>query len=230
MSGLIVFDVDGTILDSYTLFEKAVREYSREKGLPDPNLAAIRFGYSDPRSHDFQWGVTPEEQVAHLMTIFDMVDTWSMSGEEHHTPLLFEGVEEALVRLKDAGHTLAIVTSKPEAPLLHLLAHHDVHDLFTAQRNWDDIKRRGEKEKPEPDMLVSVMRELDFAPGRTVMIGDTTMDVKMGRAAGAHTIGVSWGMHPRDYLSEAGAHHIVDTHFAHLTEIVDGILDAGKKA
>ncbi|MBI1214373.1 MAG: HAD-IA family hydrolase [Alphaproteobacteria bacterium] len=230
MTGLVVFDVDGTILDSYTLFEKAVHDYSREKGLPAPNLAAIRFGYSDPRNHDFKWGVSVEEQVQHLLTIFDMVDEWSMSGEHHRTPLLFEGVEEALMRLKGAGHTLGIVTSKPEAPLLHLLKYHGVQDLFATHRNWNDIKRRGEKEKPEPDMLQSVMRELGFAPERTVMVGDTTMDVKMGRAAGAHTVGVSWGMHPRDYLSDAGAHHIVDTHFKHLLEVIDGIFAASKTA
>jgi phosphoglycolate phosphatase len=224
MTGLVVFDVDGTFLDSYTLFEKSIRDYSKEKGLPEPFYEAIRHGYSDPHSHDFKWGVSREEQVEHLITVFNLMDEWSMSGDPARTPLLFESVEDVLVELKDNGHTLAIVTSKPEAPLLHLLEYHNVKNLFSAHRTWDDIKRRGEKEKPEPDMLLSVMKQLNFKPDSTVMIGDTTMDVRMGRAAKTHTIGVAWGMHPVLHLEDAGAHHIVDTHFKNLVPAVKRIL------
>jgi phosphoglycolate phosphatase len=223
MKGLIVFDVDGTFLDSYTLFEKVVLDYSKENGLPPPNMEAIRWGYSDPVKHDFKWGVTPEKQLEHLITVFNLMDDWSMSGEHHKTPGLFEGVEDSLKHLKDMGHTLAIVTSKPEAPLLHLLEYHKLGGIFSAHRTWDDIARRGEKEKPEPDMLLSVMRDLKFEPRDTIMVGDTVMDVKMGRAAKTHTIGVAWGMHPVTHLNDAGAHHIADTHFKHVVTTVKKI-------
>ena len=73
-------------------------------------------------------------------------------------------------------------------------------------------------------MLVSVMKELNFKPERTVMVGDTTMDVRMGRAANTHTIGVAWGMHPVLHLEDAGAHHIVDEHFSKLVPTVKKIL------
>lgn len=224
MSGLVVFDVDGTFLDSYTLFEKSIRDYSKLNGLPEPFYEAIRHGYSDPHSHDFKWGVSREEQVAHLITVFNQMDEWSMSGDPARTPSLFESVEEVLLTLKDDGHTLAIVTSKPEAPLLHLLDYHKLKNVFSAHRTWDDIARRKEKEKPEPDMLISVMKELNFKPERTVMVGDTTMDVRMGRAANTHTIGVAWGMHPVLHLEGAGAHHIVDTHFSNIVPAVKKLL------
>ena len=108
----------------------------------------------------------------------------------------------------------------PEAPLLHLLEQHGVHNLFAAHRTWDDIIRRKEKEKPEPDMLLSVMRELDADPRETVMVGDTIMDVKMGIAANTHTIGVAWGMHPVQHLVDAGAHHIIETPFTQIVPVV----------
>lgn len=222
--GLVVFDVDGTFLDSGPLFENVLRHYSLEVGLPEPDYEAVRRGYHDTDAHDFKWGVSKEEQLKHLINAFIRMDEWSMSHEAHKVPGLFTGVEEALVQLKDMGHDLAIVTSKSEAPLLHLLDFHKIKGLFSAHRTWDDIKRRGEKEKPEPDMLISVMRELDFAPDRTVMVGDTIMDVKMGRNAGTHTIGVAWGMHPVTHLADAGAHHIVDEHFRHLPVKVKDIL------
>jgi phosphoglycolate phosphatase len=213
MGKLAVFDVDGTILDSFGLYERVTLEYSREQGLPAPCLATIRRGYGDPHNHDFKWGVPRAEQITHLHATFAMVDAWSMSREADKTPLLFDGVTDGLKDLKNKGYTLAIVTSKPEAPLLHLLDHHGIRGLFSAHRAWDDIKRRGEKEKPEPDMLRSVMNELSFVAADTVMIGDTTMDIRMGRSAQARTIGVTWGTHLREDLEGAGAHHIVDTRF-----------------
>lgn len=222
--GLVVFDVDGTFLNSFGLFEKVVAEYSRDKGLPHPCLQTIKFGYGDPHNHDFKWGVSREEQVAHLYATFHMTDAWTLSGEVEKTPLLFDGVEETLVALKDEGYTLGIVTSKPEPPLLHLLEWHDIGRLFSAHRSSTDIERRREREKPAPDQLLSVMRELEFAPEETVMVGDTSMDIRMGRSASAHTIGVTWGTHLKDHLEAAGAHFIVDTDFGDVAETVRKIV------
>ncbi len=224
MSKLVVFDVDGTILDSLGLFQKVIAHYSKEAGLPLPCLETIKIGYSDAHAHDFKWGVSREEQVKHLINTFTMTDAWSMSGEADKTPQLFAGVKEGLVHLKDTGHTLAIVTSKSEAPLRHLLEHHGVTKYFSAHRTWDDISRRNEREKPQPDMLLSVMRDLKFGPEATVMIGDTTMDVKMGRSAQTSTIGVTWGSHSKDFLIDAGAHHIIDRHFDDVVDTVKKIL------
>lgn len=225
MSKLVIFDVDGTILDSYGLYEKVVEIYSREQGLPQPCIRTIKEGYGAPREHDFKWGVSREEQLRHLYATFQITDDWSVSGEADKTPGLFHGVEETLTHFKDLGHTLAIVTSKPEKPLLHLLEYHGIEKLFSAQRNWDDIARRGEREKPCPDKVQSIMRDLKFAPEETVMIGDTTMDVRAGLSAGASAIGVTWGTHTFDQLAGAGARHIIDTRFADLVPVVKKIFE-----
>ncbi len=213
MSKLIVFDVDGTMLNSQAMYDSAVLEYSAAQGLPAPNLKAIRHGYGEPLAHDFGWGVSREDQLKHMIAAAELNDSYSLTGEARHTPDLYAGVLESLAHLKSHGHTLAIITSKPEAPLLHLLDKHKIRQFFSAHRAIDDVQRRKEREKPQPDMLYSVMRELRFAPKDTVMIGDTTMDIRMGRAADAHTIGVTWGAHPKEHLEKAGAHHIVETKF-----------------
>lgn len=226
MSNLIVFDVDGTILDSFGMFERALLQYSNDSGLPAPCFDTIRMGYGDPDKHDFKWGVSKEEQLRHLKNSYRMADLWAVSGEPDKTAMLFEGVEDVLVELKDHGHTLAIVTSKAEAPLIHMLEYHNLYTLFSAHRNGGDIKRRNEKEKPEPDMLNSIMRELNFVPDETVMIGDTTMDIHMGIRATTQTIGVTWGCHPKDVLAEAGAHQIVETHFRDMSPAIKKIFSS----
>lgn len=229
MSKLIIFDVDGTFLDTYGMYARVVEEYSREKGLKLPNLQAIHRGYGDPLNHDFEWGVSREEQVQHMRATFDMIDDWSVSNEAHKTPVLFNGVKELLTELKDEGHSLAIVTAKREEPLLHLLQYHNLGKFFDAQRNWTDVKRRGYRGKPHPDKLLSVMKELNMNPEQTVMIGDTSMDVLAGIAAGAKSIGVTWGAQGHTELTDAGAHHIVDTHFGDLSHAIKKMFEDKKK-
>ena len=220
---LIVFDVDGTMLDSFGMFERVLAQYSLENNLPMPCFETFKIGYGDPRNHDFKWGVDVDTQIKHLKNCYVMADQWAVSNDPDKTPLLFEGVENTLNALKQAGHTLAIVTSKAEEPLMHMIEHHGLYTLFSAHRCWNDIKRRNEKEKPEPDMLLSVMRELGATPAETVMIGDTTMDVKMGRNAATRALGVAWGCHPKDLLFNAGAHDVVDTSFGDITPRIEQV-------
>jgi phosphoglycolate phosphatase len=226
MSKLIVFDVDGTFLNSQPSYNKATLEYSLAQGLPEPDVQKIWLGYGDPLAHDFGWGVDRTEQVRHLRAASEFYDRQSMSGDPRYIPALYAGVPESFIALKDLGHTLAIITSKPEAPLLHVLDAHKLRRFFATHRTSDDIRRRSEREKPHPDMLHSVMKELKFSPQDTVMIGDTTMDVRMGRSAGAHTIGVTWGAHPKEHLTDAGAHHIVEAKFNNLLHTIHAVFKA----
>jgi len=225
MSKLVVFDVDGTFLNSLAVLEHALIEYSRRENLPNPDFEAVKNGYGSPHEHDFGWGVSKEDQAMRLYAAFDLMDELVVSGEPHLTPQLFHGAEEGFAQLKDIGHTLAIITSKEEAPFCHMMEYHNLYTLFSAHRTAGDIKSRGEKEKPAPDMLVSVMRELNFTPDETVMIGDSTMDMMMGRDAKTSTIGVTWGAHPKHRLVEAGAQLIVDTDFGDVVHAVKGVFE-----
>ncbi len=212
MKKLVVFDIDGTLLDSYGLYGRPVEQYSRDNNLPMPCMDTIRIGYGSPYDHDFKWGVDRQTQVQHLYGTFKLADEWSMSGNPEHMPPLFLGVVELLKDLHMRNHELAIVTSKPSLPLASTLSHYGLGGYFCAIRTSCDVKGRGEKEKPAPDQLLSIMRDRNMPADVTVMVGDTTMDMQMGRGTGATAIGVTWGVHSRDVLMGAGAHHIVDTH------------------
>lgn len=220
MPKLIAFDIDGTLLDSWPMFEKELIAYSTEEQLNPPHLENLRTGYAFPHEIDYGWGLELHEQRTHLHNVFKRVD-------ERHSgvvPPLFQGALDFLKGLKARDYTLGIVTSKPSAPLAVMLEHYDIDAIFCGVRTSCDVKLRGEKEKPAPDQLLSLAQELCFDPHHTIMIGDTTMDIEMGRNAGAHTIGVTWGNHCVNRLTEAGAHKIANTNFDevmdHITNIV----------
>lgn len=220
MRKLVVFDIDGTLLDSYGLYGRAVEEYSRNNNLPMPCLDTIRTGYGEPHAHDFKWGVDRDSQVRHLYGTFKLADQWSMSGDPAFMPPLFENVENLLAGLHLRGHEIAIVTSKGSAPLEAMLKHYDLHKYFCAIRTSCDVRGRGEAEKPAPDQLLSIMRDRKATPDVTVMVGDTVMDMKMGVSAGATSLGVTWGVHGVADLRSAGAHHICDTHAGDLVRFI----------
>lgn len=220
MRKLVVFDVDGTLLDSFAMYGRAVELYSRDNGLPMPCLETIKLGYGNPYDHDFKWGVDRENQVRHLYGTFKVADAWATSGKAEYVPPLFQNVEYLLQDLSARGHELAIVTSKPSLPLAATLKHYQLDHYFCAIRTSCDVKGRGEAEKPAPDQLLSIMRDRKATPDVTVMIGDTVMDIKMGLGAQATTIGVTWGVHPRQHLVDAGAHHICDTHAGDIVRLI----------
>jgi len=217
MSKLLVFDVDGTFLNSIHYFGQYVLEYSRKQGWGDVCVESVLLGYSDPDSYDFGWGVSKKEQKV-------MFHQACKSFEENITknvPNLYEGAKETLIKLKDMGYSLAVVTSKSEKPLITTFEKHQLDGLFVSQRNYDDIERRGEKEKPEPDMLLSVMNELGFSNDNTIMIGDTFMDVHMGNNAGAKTIAVTWGAHSKEELEKANPTYIVGGEFSNILSLIE---------
>ena len=117
-----------------------------------------------------------------------------------HEPL-FPGVAETIGRLAaDPGIRLGIATGKSRRGVAHLVGRFAWDRVFATIQTADDAPS-----KPDPGMLLRAMAETGVAPDRTVMLGDTTFDMAMARAAGVRPIGVSWGYHPVPALTEAGA-------------------------
>ena len=113
---------------------------------------------------------------------------------EPQTPL-FAGVEQTLQQLNEAGHSVAIATGKSRRGLDRALEKTGLAPLFHATRCGEESAN-----KPQPDMLLDLMRELGAEPAKTVMIGDTTHDMLMASNAGVAGIAVTYGAHPRAQL------------------------------
>lgn len=202
---LAVFDCDGTLVDSQHHIVAAVVETWRRHDLPPPAAALVRTGIGLPL-HQTLSRLAPDGDAAlhdSLTDTYKAVYTAMRQQPDHWEPL-YPGVVETLDRLSAAGWLLGIATGKAKRGLLAVLDMHALKDRFVVLRTADDGPG-----KPHPFMLTSAMSEIGVEPADTVMIGDTSFDIEMARAAGTLAVGVSWGYHPIEMLQAAGAHHLV---------------------
>ncbi len=198
---LAVFDLDGTLVDSVHMIEAAMRQAFATLDLPAPQLAAVRRII----------GLPLEIAIARLAPSLDpaAVDHVAESYKCTFAALraageggeaLFPDVAHTLAALDAAGWLLAIATSKSMRGLTATLANFGLAHHFVTLRTADHGPA-----KPAPDMLLSALNETGVDAGDAVMIGDTTYDMEMARAARVAAIGVGWGYHAADELRAAGA-------------------------
>ncbi len=190
---LLVFDWDGTLMDSEARIIECVRAAALDLGLEVPADDAIRniigLGLSEAVMGMFPGADEP------LVT--DVVDRYRYHFlAKNATPSpLFEGAERVLKELRQQGYLMAIATGKGRAGLNRVLEYTGVGDLFHATRCADETFS-----KPHPDMLLQIMEELGTDKSNTLMIGDTEWDMQMARNAGTHGLAVSYGAHAVDRL------------------------------
>jgi phosphoglycolate phosphatase len=202
---LIVFDVDGTLVDSQHVIISTVQAAFAYFGLPAPLDDAIRRIVGLPLA-DGLARLAPRLDPAGIEALvrayregFQAVRTAPDLPET-----LFPGVPAMLEALAAAGFQLGVATGKSRRGLLAVLEHHGLMRFFMTLQTGDVPPG-----KPHPAMLLRAIEAAGVAPAETAMIGDTSFDIAMARAAGALPIGVAWGYHPADELVAAGAAHLV---------------------
>jgi len=206
---LIVFDVDGTLVDSQDLIVAAQRESFCANGLEPPSRERALSIVGLSLHEAFTTLVGPDGPVERLAEGYRQAFGRLRADPAYHEPL-FPGAADLLVEL---GHRsdarLGIATGKSQRGVSHLLERHGWGRLFATIQTADDAPS-----KPHPAMLEQAMAAVGVAPAQTVMIGDSTFDMTMARSAGVAAVGVSWGYHPVEALRQAGAGRIVDTYAA----------------
>lgn len=204
---LVMFDFDGTLVDSQGAIVAAMSEAFLDAGLDPPEPADIRRIV----------GLRLETAVARLLPdgMGALADALSESYRKaffdlrrrpDHDEPLFPGAREALSALDRPDVLLGIATGKGRRGLLHVLEHHGLVDRFATLKTADDGPG-----KPHPAILEQAMAELGVDPVDTVMVGDTVFDVQMARNARVEAIGVAWGYHEAEELMAAGAGCVIET-------------------
>lgn len=191
---LVVFDWDGTLLDSAGAIVQAIQSACRDLGLAIPDDARARhvigLGLADALRH-----AVPDLQPENYQAMVERYRFHYLSGD--HQLTLFPGVREMLARLQAAGHILSVATGKSRQGLDRALDHSGLRPLFQASRCADECQS-----KPHQQMLDELMAEFGIAAASTVMIGDTSHDLLMASNAGVDSLAVTYGAHPHEHLLE----------------------------
>lgn len=203
---LVVFDCDGTLVDSQSLIVDCVQEAFAREGLAVPVPAAIRriVGLSLLEAVDrLMGGADPAHAAVVAERYKDVFMRRRLAGPVEEP--LFPGARELLEELRGRGLLLGIATGKAMRGLRHLLAAHRLEAFFVTLQTADR-----HPSKPHPAMLQAAMAAAGARSDETVLVGDTTFDIEMARAAGALPLGVSWGNHPPEELRLAGAAAVLE--------------------
>jgi phosphoglycolate phosphatase len=208
MTYVVAFDLDGTLVDTPRAIVETFTAAFAAIGAEPGDAAAIRATIGLPLELAFSTllGVALEDdQVA------DAVKQYQALFRELILPrageLVFPGVVDGLEALRDDGHALAVATSKWYASADALLTAAGLRDAFEVVVGADQVTHP----KPHPEMAHAIMRRLGVSSERAVMVGDTTHDLLMARAAGMSSVAVTYGVHGAQELSSADPTWMADT-------------------
>lgn len=190
---LVIFDWDGTLMDSANKIVNCMQIAAKQCDMPIPTYEEV--------GHII--GISLKPAIMQLFSITDsalgdrLVQAYKdafVSVDVTPCPL-FDGVEEMLGSLKTAGCILAVATGKARRGLDRAWKQTDTGNYFSASRTADEAES-----KPSSDMLEQLLDELGFEANDAVMIGDTTYDMQMAKSIGMDRIGVSYGVHAQVHL------------------------------
>jgi phosphoglycolate phosphatase len=213
---LVVWDVDGTLVDSrQSIFQTAVTVYGR-LGLPIPTYEAVRQIVGLGLRDAFEM-LSPELSANEIneVTRFYREEFQTLRRDPGFIEPLYDGAAETLDRLRADGWKIAMATGKSRSGVETVLRLHGWADLFDSTHCADDGPG-----KPHPAMLLEAMKALSVPPERAIMVGDTAHDMRMAKAAGVYAQGVTWGFHTAEEVLEGGADHVAED-FAELNARLD---------
>lgn len=200
---LIVFDWDGTLMDSAAMIVDSVQAAARDLGLEPPSDERARhiigLGLEDALRH-----ALPDLPEARYADLVERYRHHYLSRD--HELVLFAGATALIENLAAQGRWLAVATGKSRRGLDRALEQSGLGPFFHGTRCADECHS-----KPHPQMLEELMAELAVPPAQTLMIGDTTHDLLMAKNAGVDAVGVSYGAHPREALLAAGPRYLADS-------------------
>ena len=199
---LAIFDMDGTIVDSRDVIQTAIERAFVECDLPPPAYDQVRKTV----------GLGLSEVLGQLAPDYDdlpgLVEAYRHAfiirrTEPGFKEPLYDGAIETLDRLANDNWLIAMATGKSHKGIAAIFDMHPLKQYFDTIWCADDGPG-----KPHPFMVDQCMKTLGAAPDQTLIIGDAIHDITMGRNAGIHTMGVTWGFGEADELQAVGAHEV----------------------
>jgi len=201
----LIFDFDGTLADTQRGILATAQEVLRRMGYPPADEAALAATIGLPLIENFKRGAglgeaEARQAVAIYREIFDTVAVPVIH--------LFPGIDETLRVLAERGVPMAVASSRGQRSL-EMLMHHTGLDRYIPLSMVFGVESAA-RPKPAPDLVYVILGHLGARPEETLVIGDTTFDIEMGRAAGCATCGVSYGNQTAAQLAAASPNYLID--------------------
>jgi pyrophosphatase PpaX len=199
---VVLFDLDGTVVDSGGIILASMRHATREVLGRDFGDAELMQAVGGP-------GLEAQMEVFAPERVDDLVRVYRAHNEPLHDELeACVGMEDVLLRLHEQGHRLGVVTAKRRSTVELAFARVPIAHLFETVVGGDETQ----KHKPDPEPLLLAAERMNARPDETAYVGDSPFDIRAARAAGMHAIAVTWGrIHDRERLEREEPDAIVDT-------------------
>lgn len=210
----VIFDMDGTILNTLEDLKNATNYSLRQFGMPERSLEEVRMFVGNGIRKLVERAVpsgTSEEKIAQVFDVF--LEYYEIHSADNTSP--YPGILELVEKLKKSGIKTAVSTNKADVPAQELGKEYfnGIFDLIVGQQD-------GLKVKPAPDSVNKILSILDIQKKDAIYIGDSDVDVQTAKNSGLDFIGVSWGFRGREFLEKNGAKNIVDN----ANEILDLVI------
>jgi pyrophosphatase PpaX len=198
---VILFDLDGTVIDSGAIILASMRHAAKEVLGEEPSDELLMAAVGGP-------GLEAQMQALAPDRVEELVTVYRAHNEPLHDELAFcTGIDHLLVRLKDEGRRLGIVTAKRRATVALAFNVLPIEHLFETVVGGDETKAH----KPDPEPLLLAARRMSAEPGDCAYVGDSPFDIRAAKAAGMFAVAVTWGgIHDRAKLEGEAPDAIVD--------------------
>jgi phosphoglycolate phosphatase len=200
----IIFDLDGTLLDTLTDLAEGTNYALRVNGFPERTIDEIRRFVGNGARKLIERAV-PEGQVeAALEKVRQSFDIYYKEHCKDHTGP-YPGIMEMLKELAQKGFALGVVSNKPDFAVQELIP-----EYFPGLFDSVSGEREGVAKKPAPDLIWEAMKKLQVNSSETIYVGDSEVDLEAAANAGIHCISVAWGFKGRKFLEEHQAEVIIE--------------------
>jgi pyrophosphatase PpaX len=200
---VVLFDLDGTLIDSLELLVGAMQHAFGAFAGPRPTVEEWVATIGRPLVWQFGRYARNDSELQYL------VRTYRAFQYEHHDRLTrpFDGIPELVSGLAGTGHPVGVVTSKSDHLAIRSLEHVGLARHLSVVVGAD----RTQRHKPDPDPIWFALEQIGALPAEAVYVGDSPFDIMAANAAGVRSIAVTWGAAPRATLQEASPAHVVET-------------------
>lgn len=204
---LLIFDMDGTILDTLQDLYNCLNFALAKNGYPERTFSEVRSFVGNGLEKLTERGLpegTPESKTKSVLA--DLKDYYKVHCKDETKP--YDGILELLKTVKEKGYKTAVVSNKADFAVQEL-----VRQYFPNLFDMALGEREGQRKKPEPDMVYNVLAALCVSKEDAVYIGDSEVDIATAQNAGVESIIVEWGFRERSFLERMGAKRIVQKPF-----------------